>query len=67
MSSRYLYQAEFVAKPSVPTTPEKPGPRMFIALGGFLLAMLAALLLWRKALWRLLQQDEEEPRRRELV
>ncbi len=67
VSSRYLYQAEFVAKPSVPSTPEKPGPRMFIALGGLLLALLAALLLWHKALWRLLREDEEGARRPELV
>lgn len=67
VSARYLYQAEFVAKPSVPSSPEKPGPRMFVVLVGLLFALLAALLLWHKALWRLLQQDEEEPRRRELV
>ena len=67
ISARFLSQAQFIAEPSVPTRPQSPGPLKIMVLCGVLLAMLTALLMWRNELWRLLQQDEEEPRRRELV
>ena len=60
ISARFLSQAQFVAKPSVPSQPERPTPRMVIALGGLLAGFLAAVFLWRKLLIQLLWRDEEE-------
>ena len=60
ISARFLSQAQFVAKPSVPSQPERPTPRMVIALGGLLASFLAAVFLWRKLLIQLLWRDEEE-------
>ena len=60
ISARFLSQAQFVAKPSVPSQPERPTPRMVIALGGLLAGFLAAVFLWRKLLIQLLCRDEEK-------
>ena len=60
ISARFLSQAQFVAKPSVPSQPERPTPRMVIALGGLLAGFLAAVFLWRQLLIQLLWRDEEE-------
>ena len=60
ISARFLSQAQFVAKPSVPSQPERPTPRMVIVLGGLLAGFLAAVFLWRKLLIQLLWRDEDE-------
>ncbi len=60
ISARFLSQAQFVAKPSVPSQPERPTPRMVIVLGGLLAGFLAAVFLWRRLLIRLLWRDEDE-------
>jgi hypothetical protein len=60
ISARFLSQAQFVAKPSVPSQPERPTPRMVIALAGLLAGFLAAVFLWRQLLVQLLWRDENE-------
>ena len=58
ISARFLSQAQFVAKPSVPTQPERPKPPMVIALGGLFAALLAMAYLWRHLILKLLWQDD---------
>ncbi len=58
ISARFLSQAQFVAKPSVPTQPERPKPLMVIALGGLFAALLALAYLWRHLVLKLLWQDD---------
>ena len=58
ISARFLSQAQFVARPSVPTQPERPKPLMVIALGGLFAALLAMAYLWRHLVLKLLWQDD---------
>ena len=58
ISARFLSQAQFVARPSVPTQPERPKPLMVIALGGLFAALLAMAYLWRHLILKLLWQDD---------
>ena len=58
ISARFLTQAQFVAKPSVPARPERPTPLMVSLLSGLLAALLVALFLWRRLLIDLLWRDE---------
>lgn len=58
ISARFLSQAQFVARPSVPTQPERPKPLMVIALGGLFAALLALAYLWRHLVLKLLWQDD---------
>lgn len=55
ITARFLSQAQFVAKPSIPARPERPSPLMVALLGGLLAALLAAMYAWRgliaKAVW----------------
>jgi hypothetical protein len=60
ISARFLSQAQFVAKPSVPTRPERPTPLMVAALGALLAGFLAALYLWRQLIIDVLWRDESE-------
>ena len=58
ISGRFLTQAQFIAKPSVPTYPERPIPLFVIALGALLSAFLAAAFVWRKLIIKMLWQDD---------
>lgn len=60
ISARFLVQAQFVAKPSVPTRPESPRPLMVMALAGLLAGLLSAAFLWREALKKMLLQNGEK-------
>ena len=60
ISARFLSQAQFVAKPSIPSLPERPTPLMVSLLVALLAAILAALFLWRRMVIDLLWQDETE-------
>ena len=62
ISARFLSQAQFVAKPSVPSLPERPTPLMVSLLSGLLAAFLVALFLWRRLIIDLLWRDEGEKR-----
>lgn len=59
ISARFLSQAQFVAKPSVPTRPERPGPLMVMVLAGLLAGLLSAVFLWREQLKKMLLQNGE--------
>lgn len=59
ISARFLVQAQFVAKPSVPTRPESPRPLMVMALAGLLAGLLSAAFLWREAMKKMLFQNGE--------
>ncbi|MCM2295573.1 hypothetical protein [Rhodoferax sp.] len=59
ISARFLSQAQFVAKPSVPTRPERPGPLMVMVLAGLLAGLLSAVFLWREQLKKMLLQNNE--------
>lgn len=59
ISARFLVQAQFVAKPSVPTRPESPRPLMVMVLAGLLAGLLSAAFLWRDALKKMLFQNGE--------
>lgn len=59
ISARFLSQAQFVAKPSVPTRPERPSPLMVMMLVGLLAGLLSAAFLWREALKKMLIQNAE--------
>ncbi len=56
IGARFLSQAQFVAQPSVPTSPERPRPRMVMVLAGLLAGLLSALFLWRDAISKMLFQ-----------
>jgi hypothetical protein len=60
ITARFLSQAQFVAKPSVPSLPERPTPLMVTVLGALLAAFLAALFIWRHLIIDLLWRDESE-------
>ena len=60
ISARFLSQAQFVAKPSVPSLPERPTPPMVSLLSGLLAALLAALFLWRRLIIDFFRRDERE-------
>jgi len=60
ITARFLSQAQFVAKPSVPSSPERPTPLMVSLLAGLLAAFLAALFLWRQFIINLLWQNDTE-------
>lgn len=57
ISSRFMTQAQFVAKPSIPSRPERPGPLMVTVLFAALFAMLGAGYFWRNSIVKLLQSD----------
>ena len=58
ITARFLLQAQFVAKPSVPSLSERPTPLMVSLLSGLLAVFLAALFLWRRLIGNLLWRDE---------
>ncbi|WP_309680819.1 hypothetical protein [Polaromonas sp.] len=58
ITARFLSQAQFVAKPSVPSRPERPSPLTATVLGGLLAALLAAIIAWRGLIIKLLWQDD---------
>ena len=60
ISARFLSQAQFVAKPSVPSLPERPTPLMVSLLLALSTAFLTALFLWRRLIIDLLWRDEAE-------
>ncbi len=60
ISARFLTQAQFVAKPSVPALPERPTPLMVSLLSAVMAAFLVALFLWRRLIIDLLWRDESE-------
>jgi hypothetical protein len=60
ITARFLSQAQFVAKPSVPTIAERPTPLMLTVLGAVLAALLAAVFMWRKLIIELLWRDDSE-------
>lgn len=63
ITARFLSQAQFVAKPSVPSLPERPTPLMVTALGTLLAVFLAALFIWRTLIIDLLWRDENDKAR----
>jgi hypothetical protein len=65
ITARFLSQAQFVAKPSVPSLPERPAPQMVTLLGALLAAFLAAVFMWRQLIIDLLWRDESEKARQE--
>ena len=60
ITARFLLQAQFVAKPSVPSLPERPTPLVVSLLSGLLAAFLAALFLWRRLIIDFFGRDERE-------
>jgi hypothetical protein len=60
IAARFLSQAQFVAKPSVPSLPERPTPLMLTVLGALLGALLVAVFMWRRLIIDLLWRDESE-------
>lgn len=60
ISARFLSQAQFVAQPSVPARPERPGPRLVMVLAGLLAGLLSAVFLWREKLLEMLRADDAE-------
>ena len=60
ITARFLSQAQFVAKPSVPSLPERPTPLMLTVLGGLLAVFLAALFVWRQLIIDLLWRDDND-------
>ena len=60
ISARFLSQAQFVAKPSVPSLSERPTPLMVSLLLALSTAFLTALFLWRRLIIDLLWRDEAE-------
>ncbi|MBC7598600.1 MAG: hypothetical protein H7238_06215, partial [Polaromonas sp.] len=58
ISGRFLTQAQFIAKPSVPSYPERPSPLFVIALCALLSALTAAAFVWRKLIIKMLWQDD---------
>lgn len=54
ISARFLSQAEFIAKPSVPTRSESPRPLMIMILLGLLTGFLSAVFLWRDTLKKMI-------------
>ena len=61
ISSRFLSQAEFIAQPSAPARPEKPTPRMYIALFSLLFMCLAALYMWKSSLINFFRENTQPP------
>ena len=57
ISGRFLSQAQFIAKPSVPHYPERPSPLFVIALGALLSALFATAYIWRNPVIKMLQQE----------
>ena len=55
---RFLARAQFIAKPSVPESPERPSPLLVIALGALLSALLAAIFVWRKLIIKIFRQED---------
>ncbi|MBS0317529.1 MAG: hypothetical protein JSR49_10435 [Proteobacteria bacterium] len=62
IGARFLSQARFVALPSVPTSPQRPSPRMVIVLCALLAAFLGAAFVWRELLVKLLWEGDDEAR-----
>jgi hypothetical protein len=60
ITARFLSQAQFVARPSVPSLPERPTPLMATVIGALLAAFLAAVFMWRRVIIDLLWRDEDE-------
>ena len=58
ITARFVLQAQFVAKPSVPSLPERPTPLVVSLLSGLLAAFLAALFLWRRLIIDFFGRDE---------
>jgi hypothetical protein len=57
ISARFLSQAQFIARPSIPTQPEKPKPLQAALIGGLLALLAAGLFVWRSAIVDLLRDD----------
>lgn len=57
ISSRFMTQAQFIAKPSIPSRPERPGPLMVTVLFAALFAVLGAGYFWRNLIVKLIQSD----------
>jgi hypothetical protein len=55
ITARFLSQAQFVAKPSVPTQPEKPMPLVVVLLSTFIFAGGTSLFFSRRAISRMLK------------
>ena len=57
ISGRFLSQAQFIAKPSVPHYPERPSPLFVIAIGALLSALFATAYIWRSPIIKILRQE----------
>jgi hypothetical protein len=55
ITARFISQAEFIAQPSIPSRAERPTPAMYMALLGFLFAVLAMVYSWRIELLQLMR------------
>ena len=60
IAARFLSQAQFVAKPSVPSLSERPTPLMVTVLGALLAAFLAVVFMWRQLIIDFIWRDESE-------
>ena len=58
ISGRFLTQAQFIAKPSVPDYPERPSPMFVIILGAMLATLFAVVFVWRRLIIKTLLQDD---------
>ena len=58
ISGRFLTKPQFIAKPYVPSYPERPTPLIVVALGALLSALLSAVFVWRKLIINMLRQDD---------
>lgn len=55
ITARFISQAEFIAQPSIPSRAERPTPAIYMALLGFLFAVLAMVYSWRIELLQLMR------------
>lgn len=59
IGARFLSRAQLVAVPYVPTRPQRPGPTAVIVAGALLAALLAAAIVWRRELIKMLREQDE--------
>lgn len=50
IAARFLFKAQFITPPSLPTRPERPTPLMYMVLVGFVFSFLTAVYCWRDAI-----------------
>lgn len=58
INARFVSQAEFIARPSIPSHPERPTPALLMAIFGSLFALFAVLFCWRHALLKFMREND---------